>query len=569
MRASDSQGGLSAFAVSGTHAVLLGFDVAQAELPTLLGFAVERTLLPDGTPGFLPNFLRFAANDRPDGPSSTRENPLQAFQWGDYGVLPGQQLRYRIWKATGTAENVSLNEPAAEITINTENNDDGRYGIWFNRGIAGSQAYARKFGNGSPVGIPDAQRWMSRGLEEALLAFIARAEGNTQSLRGAFYEFSHPPILDALRDAAQRGVDVALVVADPADTYGWPIAPAWDNAEAIRDTKPMAPRHPFIKLITPRRATTGIAHNKFLVLLDNRQPLAVWTGSTNITAGALWGHSNVGHLVEDPTIAASYLSFWEDLHGDPDDDHSRAWIDANSPVPDVAEQRPFLPVGVNTVFSPHSSGVPLDRYVSLIRNARQAMFLTAPFGIASQLEPELATDRGIARYVLLDKAGNDLRLTQTDPSMQMSVGAYLGEPGGYRQFLQEGLTGLNTWVRFIHTKYLLVDPLTDHPVVITGSANFSMDSTTSNDENMLWISGDARVADIYLTEFMRLFTHFRFRDAVGAKHAEQKAPDPKDPTIASDLHLDETFAWSAPFFAAGTAKARERLLFSGQLKDVP
>lgn len=123
-------------------------------------------------------------------------------------------------------------------------------------------------------------------------------------------------------------------------------------------------------------------------------------------------------------------------------------------------------------------------------------------------------------------------------------------------------------MQFIHTKYLLIDPLTDHPVVITGSANFSRPSAIENDENMLWIAGDQRVADIYLTEFMRLFTHFRFRDAVGARHGDQLAPDPHadSPGDADEhRHLDETAGWSAPFFVAGSTKARERLLFSGKL----
>jgi phosphatidylserine/phosphatidylglycerophosphate/cardiolipin synthase-like enzyme len=61
-------------------------------------------------------------------------------------------------------------------------------------------------------------------------------------------------------------------------------------------------------------------------------------------------------------------------------------------------------------------------------------------------------------------------------------------------------------VRFVHTKYMLVDPLGPHPVVVTGSANFSRASTDTNDENMIVIRDDPRVADIYLGEFMRLLS---------------------------------------------------------------
>ena len=58
---------------------------------------------------------------------------------------------------------------------------------------------------------------------------------------------------------------------------------------------------------------------------------------------------------------------------------------------------------------------------------------------------------------------------------------------------------------------MIIDPLGEDPLLITGSANFSDASTHKNDENMLVIRGDKRVADLYLSEFMRLFNHFQFR----------------------------------------------------------
>jgi phosphatidylserine/phosphatidylglycerophosphate/cardiolipin synthase-like enzyme len=63
---------------------------------------------------------------------------------------------------------------------------------------------------------------------------------------------------------------------------------------------------------------------------------------------------------------------------------------------------------------------------------------------------------------------------------------------------QESTLDLNQHVRYIHTKYLLIDPLGDDPVIITGSANFSPDSVSSNDENMLLIRANTAVADVYV-----------------------------------------------------------------------
>ena len=61
-----------------------------------------------------------------------------------------------------------------------------------------------------------------------------------------------------------------------------------------------------------------------------------------------------------------------------------------------------------------------------------------------------------------------------------------------------------------------MDPLGADPIVVTGSANFSKASTNDNDENMLIIRADQRVADIYFTEFNRLFNHYYFRSVIEA-----------------------------------------------------
>jgi len=102
-----------------------------------------------------------------------------------------------------------------------------------------------------------------------------------------------------------------------------------------------------------------------------------------------------------------------------------------------------------------------------------------------------------------------------EPGNLIAVGNHLSdsvlEDWIQKTFVDEELTGLNGHVRYVHTKYMLVDPLSDDPIVVTGSANFSNASTKNNDENMLIIRGDTRVADIYLGEFMRLYTHYRFR----------------------------------------------------------
>ena len=81
---------------------------------------------------------------------------------------------------------------------------------------------------------------------------------------------------------------------------------------------------------------------------------------------------------------------------------------------------------------------------------------------------------------------------------------------------------------------MLLDPLSDNPVVIAGSANFSVDSTTDNDENMIIVTGNKRVSDVYLGEFMRLYSHHAFRESLHWR----KPIDPPKPLRTDDWWKD-------------------------------
>ena len=99
---------------------------------------------------------------------------------------------------------------------------------------------------------------------------------------------------------------------------------------------------------------------------------------------------------------------------------------------------------------------------------------------------------------------------------------------------------------------MLIDPLTDDPIVITGSANFSDASTVNNDENLLIIRGDTRVADIFLGEFMRLFNHFGARNRANRRKEE-------DAKASRYLFADDS--WTGVHFEEGSQLCEERLLF--------
>ena len=547
VRIRRQQGDLSVHAIVGTRVALFGMDVPKEAIDDLMGFAIRRTDHPGGRTAYLPNFLLFEVNDRGEKSNhSSYANPFQEFLWGDYTLLPERRYTYRVTAKYG-APGKLRNGDSVELDVRTESETDDRHAVFFNRGVAGSQRYAVKFGNKTPSQAGDeAFDWLQRGLFDGLKTFIRQADGPTKGLRAAVYEFTYEPVAEELANAARVGADVAIVYDSvKGHKQGYP---AVQNAALIEKQG--------LTAVATRRTRTTIAHNKFIVLLEEGEPTEVWTGSTNFTEGGVFGQSNVGHIVRDRTVARRFLDYWVELQRDPERPAARTFNDRTTPTP---ARNPPARKSIS-LFSPRQGLSALEWYAGRMDEAQGSVFLTAAFGVSEPIRAIFEKKKPYLRYLLLDKPG-EVTTINRNAGNRAVAGGYLGT-GPWRQWLRERLTNLNNHVRFVHTKYMLIDPLGDDPIVITGSANFSKASTTMNDENMLVIRGDTRVADIYLGEFMRLFTHFRFR---GKTNTSRNQPIPSadvpGPPRGTKLYLRDTDYWARRFYYENSARKRERELF--------
>src|SRR6187549_2962033 len=138
--------------------------------------------------------------------------------------------------------------------------------------------------------------------------------------------------------------------------------------------------------------------------------------------------------------------------------------------------------------------------------------MTFAFNIDTSFQDVLVQENDVLRYVVKDDPLGEEESIGQDRDVIFAAGGYLDD-GALANFLRERANPLNS-NRYIHNKFMLVDPLGSDPLVITGSANFSRPSQRINDENMLVIRGDTRVADIYFGEFMRIFDHLYSRYVV-------------------------------------------------------
>ncbi|KAL9191413.1 hypothetical protein ACHAXT_001119 [Thalassiosira profunda] len=604
-----------------------------------VGFAIDR----------LDNASKESVSLNVDG------RPVQKFHFGDYTVLPGREYVYtvrRMIKGGSTSSGSSVT-----VKITTEDPTKGKHGIYFNRGVAGSKAYTQKFGGfrkhhlvskfGSqqwrpiinPRLIPDmakseeALAWLSRGLEEALIEFISQAKGKDHRLLATVYEFTHPETVQAFASAVERGVDVKIVRHckgtyrarvkrnDIVKDESGEIAKDWIPDGATDAAKKAIDGIGFASLehahtwqhdtFIERKHSSGLMHNKFIVLVENGKPVQVWTGSVNPTDGGIYGQSNVGHIVRDEDVASQYAEYWQRLAKDipgrkraSNSSFGGSGHDEESePMDQLNEEQqpdldcPFTSPAIKVIFSPRTTTEMLQWYADRMGDARSSLHYTAAFGVAqpiaevlnegqsgkdggprrsprfvrSQKEQENAHGDSFLRYVLLDNKPSE-RSSEKSKSVaekngkdyvdyydfkdvkenRIAFGALLSSDGE-DDVSRETLTGLTTFVDYVHTKYMIVDALTDNPLVVTGSANFSMASTDKNDENSLVIQGDTSVADVYFTEYMRLFDHFYARDLYNEISGRRNSG-----RAWGEVAEDES--WLRPYFDPSSQLYRERLL---------
>lgn len=574
------------FAVSGVYTISFAIIAGELMKEGLLGFAVERIDPVADEQFFMAGFKVFRSvipHPQPAQLVSTFEHPVQSFVWDDFTVKPDHEYTYLFHPIKGKPTNLDRSSPPLSITVRTEPLISAlTHDVFFNRGVASSQAYQRRFGNDPIDKLEPSKReaalaWLSRDLDEALLRFINDCQSGDRLL-GCFYEFRYLPAAAALKAAVNRGVDVHIIIdgkineRTDRDGVFHESFPREANLEVIAQSG-----IPATNVILRQARRSDIQHNKFMVrLLAGTRPTAVWTGSTNLSLGGISGQTNVGHWVRDPDVANRFTKYWELLSTDPGaatgdtpaekkrkNAEFESAVAAMSPVPVDLTQ---VPAGITPVFSPRPDTTVLESYARLLDAASRQACITLAFTISPHFKELLKdnTSQHALIFMLLEKRDAPRRNSSTafvrinaTNNVYQAWGSFLRDP--VYQWTQETNTqflGLNKHVMYIHSKFMLIDPLGTDPIVITGSANFSAASTTDNDENMVIIRGDQRVADIYLTEFNRLFNHYYFRSVTEAAQHRRQQP------AQASLFLAETADWQVKY-APDTFKAKRLTLYTG------
>jgi phosphatidylserine/phosphatidylglycerophosphate/cardiolipin synthase-like enzyme len=533
-------------AYAGTNGVLLAFDVDESRRDGLLGFAVKHK---EGTrpwqwllnsltfPGKTHTLVKWQAT-----PSNLA--PIQKMRWADYSIEPRTTCRYRVHLVYGTPDAPQLDEDL-EVEVRTDDGQPDNHRVIFNRAVAASQAFGRKFeavdewlstNKNAPIEDwpdPKARDWLQHGLLDQIEKFVARAKDDSWTLDVAIYEYELAAIVKAINDAHRRGVKVRILY------HGKVGDEQTKQNEASVKKIPVSRKR--------ARVTHKIFHNKFIVLGKIRngvsEPRAVLCGSTNFTENGVYRQANVVHVADDKTIAGHYAKLFQVVWDAPGDvPAAKKWIGTNNAID--AANRMF--VG----FSPRAGGKDLAEFVNCIKAADRDLLFATAFALPKNiLEALLGEANDPVMRFGLQNSKSSITGFHADRSAKFVTPALLNK--GLEGWVKEGLRGQKGNL-LVHLKAIVVNFTGDDPIIISGSHNLSASASNGNDENYLIMRGDTDLADRYGLEILRFYEHYRFRYFAKLLKLNKARP----------LAVDDS--WADGYYKNGSLKRLERLRFAGR-----
>jgi len=265
---------------------------------------------------------------------------------------------------------------------------------------------------------------------------------------GAFFEFKNPRIFAKLKAARRRGAKVKIL---------------YDGDSQRKANEAALQRSGIKSLVKPRTRSGQFAHNKFLVWRKGGVSEEVWPGSTNLSQNGIFGHSNNAHLVRDRTVAETYSQYWLIL----DRDRPRKPTAQANDALTAAPPQPWADETV-AVFSPRTTLDALDWYAALAGGAQRALLTTFAFGMNERFTRIYDQTDHVLRFALMEKKGHGRTFRQQAaevdrirrrPNTVVSVGHRVTLNNFDRWLEETDRITAEAHVLFVHTKYMLIDPL--------------------------------------------------------------------------------------------------------------
>jgi phosphatidylserine/phosphatidylglycerophosphate/cardiolipin synthase-like enzyme len=526
-------------------------------IPGCRGFALLRRR--NGVEEAVSTWVGFVGEQHELGERRASTNwPIQKYQWTDYMANPGDRVQYRVLPMVGPDKSNLRPDPSQasnwteEITLDHEVSE--KIEAYFNRGIVAAQWVSRRLGITDQdlktkklrtvIETPDdpMRNYLTGPLGARLFELLAEAARDKRHVYAALYELDDEQLETALEKLRER----AHVVLANGSVKRKGDDQNSDARERLQDKIDLHDR-----MISPR----ALGHNKFLVICDgNDKPRWVWTGSTNWSKTGLCTQANNAVLIDAPDLASEYREQW-DLLRDASYKTPGDLKTANSKPRSISISK----APVRLWFTPTVGLVDLDEARKLIESAKQAiLFLMFNPGPKETLLNQIidTARKGTAGKRLYihgvinqdpSTSANPVELFQEDNSVKTDFSIVL--PAAIdeaTEWFERELVKLPGTFAMVHSKVVLVDPFSDHPILMTGSHNLGPKASGINDENLLIFRDVPGLAAAYATNIMSIYNQYRwrFRRQTQTKSKQWKG-------------LQDNDTWQAGYLRKGSAYLRE------------
>jgi len=337
-------------------------------------------------------------------------------------------------------------------------------------------------------------------LEDRLVEYI---EGAEYTLDCCFFDLKSGRLAQAFIDAKKRGVDVRFVTDD--ERYFFVFKRKVDETR-LRDTI-----QGLVDVGIPvvHDGRSPLMHNKFCIK-DGR---FVWTGSYNLTKNGTHYNFNNSLWIESRELAdvftVEFLEMFIDKEFGP---HSPSQLGSQEVVTDG--------VRYEVLFAPEDR--PNDRVLELVKNATHEVYFMH-YAFTHAAIGDICVEKhfdGLKVEGLFDH----LLYRSTGPKAQLNKLANAG--------IKVSVIRPHKGIQ--HNKVFIIDPNTDHGVVITGSLNISDSGGDKNDENTIVIH-DSATAMLYYNEY--LYRTNEFSDDVVAEVVLPEAAMAKGVVPTMEIHI--------------------------------
>jgi phosphatidylserine/phosphatidylglycerophosphate/cardiolipin synthase-like enzyme len=468
---------------------------------------------------------------QPTGISSD-QSPIRRCIWTDHSVVAADNVSYRVTAMKGPLDGpfavdaTSVSDWTAPLIASGD--AGGGLSAFFNRGTLMSQIVTRFVkGNVSPDSLRQflkdlatpgfqARLYLAGDALREILGFLRDADRRGNAIHAAIYEMNDRELVDALKPFGNRG---HVLLGNGGATQPW-------VAQELTAAK-LDVHH---RDLSHTGASSPSVHNKFVVESDvaGKNPSRVLTGSTNWTTTGLCTQLNNVLIVEDAVIASRYFDQWSKLVAAKDD----------MPEPlKASNSRPTSDNNISVYYAASDNQAEFKPVLDLIAGAKEGalflMFMPGQSPLLSALLDRVQKNdiyvRGVVSSITppktgvgITKVGGEVVKSGAPPQsfhddVPLPSGISEKDKPSWEEteFNVQEMLGAHM-MAIVHSKAIVIDPFSDQCAVITGSHNFSASASARNDENLVIVRGNSKLAQAYALHINGVYDHYSWRAFLGS-----------------------------------------------------